>query len=254
MEFQSFEQLRDQQGLRMFLVAGTPSPWGQAAKAMAEYKGLDCAFGAWIPGELNEELAAWSGFNSGPIVAFDNEKPMDKWNDILFLLERLAPSPSLIPKDAKDRAKMFGLSHEICGELGLGWNRRLAMFHPIMQSGQAPEGLTRMVDKYQYNAADAAAASERVVATLNLLTDQLAVQQARGSDYFIGDSITALDFYWCAFSNLIEIMSWEKIPVAEDWRGLFVHDDHNVHDAHSDLLKAHRDRIFDAHFENPMQF
>ena len=137
---------------------------------------------------------------------------------------------------------MFGLSHEICGELGLGWNRRLAMFAPIMESGQAPEGMTRMGDKYQYNAADATAASQRVVATLNLLDQQLKAQQTRGSEYFIGDSITALDFYWCAFSNLIEIMSWEKIPVAEDWRGLFVHDDQNVHAAHSDLLKTHRDR------------
>ena len=46
MEFQTFEDLRDGQGLRVFLVAGTPSPWGQAAKAMVEYKGIECAYGA----------------------------------------------------------------------------------------------------------------------------------------------------------------------------------------------------------------
>lgn len=254
MEFHTFEQLRDAKGLRMFLVAGTPSPWGQAAKAMVEYKGIQCSYGAWVPGEPNDELSAWSGSNSGPIVAFDNEKPIDKWNDILFLIERITPSPSLIPEDAQDRAKMFGLSHEICGELGLGWNRRLAMFAPIIESGQAPEGISRMGGKYQYNREDAALASKRVAATMNLLTKQLSAQQARGSEYFVGEKITALDFYWCAFSNLIEIMSWEKIPLAEDWRGLFVHEDEVVHGAHSDLLKAHRDRIFMAHFENPMQF
>jgi len=254
MDYLSFEALRDAPGLRMFLVAGTPSPWGQAAKAMIEYKNIDCAYGAWLPGEPNEALASWSGINSGPIVVFEDQKPIDKWDDILFLLERIAPTPRLIPEDAKDRAKMFGLSHEICGELGLGWNRRLSMFAPIIESGQAPEGMVRMGDKYQYNPADASAASQRVAATMNLLTDQLTAQQARGSEYFIGDTITALDFYWCAFSNLIEIMSWGKIPVAEDWRGLFVHDDQVVHGAHSDLLKAHRDTIFDAYFKNPMEF
>lgn len=254
MDFLSFEKTRDCSGLRMFLVAGTPSPWGQAAKAMIEHKGIECAYGAWIPGEANEALARWSGINSGPIVAFDTQKPLAKWDDILFLLERIQPTPSLIPEDAKERAKMFGLSHEICGELGLGWNRRLAMFAPIIESGQAPQGMTLMGDKYHYNQADANAASERVAATMNLLTEQLMAQQARGSDYFIGDTITALDFYWCAFSNLIEIMSWEKIPVAEDWRGLFVHDDQPVHQAHSDLLKAHRDRIFTGYFTNPMEF
>ncbi|MGR8949720.1 MAG: hypothetical protein ACU84Q_16885, partial [Gammaproteobacteria bacterium] len=180
--------------------------------------------------------------------------PIDSWTDILFLLERIRPTPSLIPENATDRALMFGFSHEICGELGLGWNRRLAMFAPIIESGEAPEGITRMGGKYNYNAADATAASERVAATLNALTAQLEAQQARGSEFFVGEKITALDFYWCAFSNLIEIMSWEKIPLAEDWRPLFVHDDQVVHGAHSDLLKAHRDRVFESYFKNPMEF
>ncbi|MEM7468295.1 MAG: hypothetical protein AAF387_15600 [Pseudomonadota bacterium] len=254
MDYQGFETLRDANGLRVFLVAGTPSPWGQAAKAMLEYKGIDCAYGAWIPGEANDELASWSGIHSGPVVAYNDEKPIDKWNDVLFLLERIAPKPSLIPEDALDRALMFGFSHEICGELGLGWNRRLSMFAPAMESGQAPEGIVRMSGKYNYNADDVAAASARVAATMKALTAQLETQHAKGSDYFIGDSLTALDFYWCAFSNLVEIMSWEKIPLAEDWRPLFVHDDKAVHGAHSDLLKAHRDRIFEAHFKNPMEF
>ena len=254
MDFQSFDALKDAAGLRMFLVAGTPSPWGQAAKAMVEYKGIDCSYGAWIPGEANEALAEWSGIQSGPIVAFDDQKPIDRWDDILLLLERIQPTLSLIPEDAQQRALMFGLSYEICGELGLGWNRRLAMFAPIIESGQAPDGISHMGKKYKYNQTDAANASRRVVATMNALTAQLQSQQASGSDYFIGDSITALDFYWCAFSNLIEIMSWEKIPLAEDWRPLFVHDDQAVHGAHSDLLKAHRDRVFEAHFKNPMEF
>ncbi|MGR8950279.1 MAG: hypothetical protein ACU84Q_19720, partial [Gammaproteobacteria bacterium] len=144
MDYESFDELKDAAGLRMFLVAGTPSPWGQAAKAMLEYKGIGCRYGAWIPGEPNEELVAWSGIESGPIVVYEDEKPIDSWTDILFLLERIQPTPSLIPENATDRALMFGFSHEICGELGLGWNRRLAMFAPIIESGEAPEGINRM--------------------------------------------------------------------------------------------------------------
>jgi hypothetical protein len=41
------------------------------------------------------------------------------------LAERLAPQPSLLPVDVMQRALMIGLSHEICGEIGIGCNRRL---------------------------------------------------------------------------------------------------------------------------------
>ena len=32
---------------------------------------------------------------------------------------------TLVPEDAEPRALLYGLAHEICGEDGLGWNRRL---------------------------------------------------------------------------------------------------------------------------------
>ena len=37
MEFLSIEELKKRDGLRLILVAGAPSPWGQAAKAMFEH-------------------------------------------------------------------------------------------------------------------------------------------------------------------------------------------------------------------------
>jgi cysteine desulfurase len=52
------------------------------------------------------------------------------------LLERLAPNKPLIPTDPEQRVRLFGLGHEICGELGFGWNRRLDMFRPAMASGK----------------------------------------------------------------------------------------------------------------------
>ena len=82
------------------------------------------------PGEPNEDIVAWGGEASAPIVAWAKEKPIHRWIDILYLAERLAPKPSLIPTDATQRALMIGLSHEICGEMGIGWNRRLQLFAP----------------------------------------------------------------------------------------------------------------------------
>jgi hypothetical protein len=55
---------------------------------------------------------------------YNNERPRAGWAEILLLSERLAPNPSLLPKDAVDRALVFGLAHEICGEQGLAWSRR----------------------------------------------------------------------------------------------------------------------------------
>jgi hypothetical protein len=40
MKYEALETIIKSDGLRLVLVQGFPSPWGQAAKAMMEYKGL----------------------------------------------------------------------------------------------------------------------------------------------------------------------------------------------------------------------
>ena len=56
---------------------------------------------------------------------------------------------------------VWALSHEICGELGLGWNRRLSMFRPIVESSDRPDGFMNMADKWGYNQSDVEMAEER---------------------------------------------------------------------------------------------
>jgi len=46
-----------------------------------------------------------------------------------MLAERIAPAPRLLPDAVADRALVFGLGREVCGELGLGWCRRLMLVH-----------------------------------------------------------------------------------------------------------------------------
>ena len=85
----------------------------------------------------NPELFAWSGTNSAPVVAWNDESPINRWDDILILLERLAPDKPLVPEKPRDRFQVFGIGHEICGELGFGWNRRL----DLMRQSPTPESL-----------------------------------------------------------------------------------------------------------------
>jgi glutathione S-transferase len=253
LHYRRFEEIVDHSGLRVVLVKGMPSPWGQAAKTMFEIKGLEYVAAPWLPGEPNADIAAWGGEASAPIVAWAKEKPIHRWVDILYLAERLAPKPSLIPVDALQRVLMIGLSHEICGEMGIGWNRRLQLFAPAYASGNPPAGVTRMGGKYGYNEGDAKAAGERIAASLKALTTQLKSQYARGARYFVGGAVSALDIYWTAFANLLEPLPKEQCPMPEEWRRAFVATDPVVRTALDPLLLEHRARIFREYFRDPME-
>lgn len=252
-EYKSVEEVIPMRGLRLVLVAGTPSPWGQAAKTLFELKGLDYALGAQEAGGANEALEAWSGQTGGPVVAWEDEKPINRWNDILMLAERLAPEPAMLPRDVAERALMFGLSNEICGEQGLAWNRRLEMFAPAMGSDDPPEGMRRMAGNYGYSKAAAEAAGDRMAEVLEALTQQLKSQQAKGSDFLVGKDLTALDIYWTAFSNILQPLPPEKCPLPEESRPFFTTQDPKALAALDPLLLAHRDRIFDEYFRCPME-
>src|SRR3990167_11564863 len=84
-------------GLRLVLVRGVPSPWSQAAKAILEVKRLPYVAAPLDVGAANAEIAAWSGQNSAPVVAWQDERPLNRWLDILLLAERLGAPPGPPP-------------------------------------------------------------------------------------------------------------------------------------------------------------
>ena len=253
LQYRSVKEIVEHPGLRIVLVKGVPSPWGQAAKTIFEVKGLDYVAAPWMPGEANDDLVAWGGEASAPIVAWAAEKPINRWIDILYLAERLAPTPSLIPADGTQRALMMGLSHEICGELGIGWNRRLQLFAPAFASGSPPPQISRMGGKYGYEEGAAKAAGERIASSLKALATQLKSQYARGVHYFAGDSLSALDIYWTAFANLLDPLPKEQCAMPDAYRPGFTVSDPVVKAALDPLLLEHRTRIFRAHFRDPME-
>jgi len=253
LQYRRFEEIIDHPGLRIVLVQGTASPWGQAAKTIFEIKGLDYVAAPWLPGEPNAEIVAWGGTASAPIVAWAKEKPINRWIDILYLAERLAPQSSLLPVDATQRALMIGLSHEICGEMGIGWNRRLQLFASAYASGSPPTNIRRMGDKYGYNENDVKAAGERIAESLRALAMQLKSQYTRGVRYFVGDTVSALDIYWTAFANLLDPLPKEQCPMPDARRLGFVVTDPVIMSALDPLLLEHRSRIFREHFRDPME-
>jgi len=253
MEYVSPAEIINADGLRIALVQYMPSPWGQAAKAMFEYKGLDFLAAPWEGGGANEEIVAWSGADSAPVVAFGKEKPITRWDDILFLIERLAPAKPLVPESREDRALMLGISHEICGELGLGWNRRLSLFRPVLESGQAPEGFVRMGERYGFVASDVEQADARQAATLQALAKRLEAQRSAGSNYFVGKGVTAVDFYWTAFCNIFAVLPPEQCAIPDQARPMFENLSDTVRAAIAPILTEHRDRMMAAHFKVPME-
>jgi glutathione S-transferase len=244
-------------GLRLVSVQGVPSPWAQAAKTIFEIKGLDFVMAQLIVAGTNEEIVAWSGQNSGPVVAWQDEAPINKWVDILYLAERLAPEPALIPEEARDRATMFGLSNELFGEFGIGWNRRLQIFDALMDPSQPrefQEVVTILGRKYRYNKKDTEAAPAKLVDSLGLFKTQLENQRASGSSFLVGDRLSAVDIYFVAVMNLVAPLPKEKCPLPDGLRPFYVAADPDIVTLLSPILLDHRDRIFEAYFRAPMEF
>ena len=125
MEYLEPEVARPRKGLRLVLTAGVPGPWGEAAKSIFHLKGIGYLPVRQTAGETNPALIAWTGYANAPQAVLDDEPARTGWAEILLLAERLSKKTPLIPEDPHERALLFGLAFEICGEDGLGWHRPL---------------------------------------------------------------------------------------------------------------------------------
>lgn len=253
MEYVEVEAARDMAGLRLVLTAGVPGPWGEAAKGIFHVKRLGFVAVRQVAAGPNTALREWTCQTSAPVAIWNDERPRTTWVDQLFLAERLAPEPALIPSDPRDRARMFGLAHEICGEEGLGWCRRLMMLDHTFHEPAPPEAQKRAARaigaKYGYSEAAAAAAPGRVAQVLGLLAVQLAEQQGRGREFLIGDHLSALDIYWATFAAMVAPLPAALCPMPERLR-----ENYTLVPAPDSALLAHRDRIYRDSLPTPLDF
>lgn len=256
-EYVDVERARALPGLRLAITAGVPGPWGEAAKGVFHAKGIPFERVRQAGGESNDALYAWTGHRNAPVAVYENEPPRTGWAEILWLAERLRPEPALVPADPDDRVLCLGLAHELMGENGFGWCRRLMLFQVSMGDSDVPPEplrpvLGRMLEQYRYSRAAAEAAPARVAQTLTLLSRQLAAQRAAGKRYLIGDQLSAVDVYWAAMAALVAPLPPDACAMPEMLRGLYANPGPCVADALDPALLLHRDRIYREHMEFPV--
>jgi hypothetical protein len=260
LEYTSIEDAKTMSGLRLVLGAyPIPGPWREACKAFFYVKKIPytAVEAASLSGD-DRALKEWTSQSSAPVAIWNDERPRSTWTEQLSLAERLESTPSLIPANIDDRVEMFGYCNEIGGENGFGWSKRLLMVHSMLTNSQIDEG-TRAFwggfgDKYGYSPEAAEAAPGRMAEILRTLGAKLEQQRAKGSKFFIGNQLSALDIFWSTFAALVDPMPPEKCPMATGFRGFYENADQTVAAAISPLLLEHRDSIYREYLELPIVF
>ena len=257
-QYVEVEQAIGMSGLRVVITAGVPGPWGESAKGILRVKKIPYVKVAQRLGGDQTALVKWTAQDSAPVFMYNNERPRTVWLEQLTFAERLAPQPSLIPADFKDRTLMFGLSNEICGENGLGWSRRLMMTHATVVNPEVPEeakkGAVAFIARYGgYNSEVAQRAAGHVAEIVRAMADQLAAQRARGSRFLIGDQLSALDIYWAAFAALIKPLPDDVCKITPGFRRMYECTDPGVVAATTTSLLEHRDFIYREYMGLPLE-
>ncbi len=267
----SILEARAMTGLRIVLGDfAIPIPWREACKGVFYVKGLAyTAVRSADEGALDiqlgmngthSELVAWTAQSSVPVVIWNEERPRALWNDQLLLAERLAPEIPLIPTEVEERARMFGLAHEIMGGNGLLDNSRHFMSGPVIASlpDDSPdrELFEYFGRKYGYTDEALAGATARIVGILGALDAQLSAQRARGRRYLVGEHLSALDIYWAASCAFFDPMPEALCPMATAFRVPLLYGTPNseIERALTNTLREHRDFIYDKHLELPVVF
>ncbi len=251
-QYVSVDEAIKRPGLRMVVVGDVPSPWGEAAKGILHIKGIE-----WVAVRLvydSEPLKEWAGQRSGPDAIYDNDRPRSGWDEILRLAERLAPTPSLVPKDPAERALVLALAHKICSEGGLGWSRRLQLIHAgLHNAGGFPERVSKYLGKkYGYSPEVGAAAGARVAELLGMLVARLKAQHRAGSRFCVGNTLTAVDVYSATFTAMFGPLPPKQCQMEASTRAAFATLDAQIEAALDPILFEHRDMMYAKHLELPL--
>ncbi|MGH7787230.1 MAG: hypothetical protein ACRERC_10220 [Candidatus Binatia bacterium] len=252
--FVEISEAKHLKGVRIVLTKGIPNPWAHGAKALFDVKRIPYVLVPQRGLTAHEELIEWTGQSSAPAIMVDDQRPRTHWSEIVHLAERLAPDPALIPADATARAAMFGYLHELCGELGLGWCRRMHFTHGILSDPDSPaRAIGEYVGaRYGYGQYPPAVIERRIGELLQLFARLLRQQQARGARFFLGEQLTALDLYWASFAALIEPLPHEQCSMFDVMRPLYTLSDPALRAQVDPALLAHRDWIYAEYLPLPV--
>ncbi len=258
MQYLSVAEGEAAHGLRLILTRGVPGPWGELAKAILHVKRLPYAAVAQEAGSDDAALVRWTGAANAPTAVFEREPARIDRAGILFLAERLAPEPPLLPADARERALCLGLADAIAGEAGFGWCRRLMMIDVMHKAPRLPEPVRALRDRlawrYGWSEAAGAAAPARCAEVLGVLAARLRAQAARGSRYLVGDALSVADLTWATFAVLVRPLPHDVCPMPAETRALYELKHPTVEAALDPALLAHRDFVYGRHLPLPLVF
>jgi glutathione S-transferase len=257
MDFVDIATARAARGPVLVVAAALPSPWSEAAKGLFHVKALPAlgVRGRFQPGDT--ELSSWTGAHNVPVVMHEDDAPRSGWAEILALAERLGGAVSLVPAEPTERARLFGLTHELAGEDGLGWSSRLVMIHGSLESeGQRgfPLPVAKyLAAKYGYAPERIPAARRRIAEVLELLDAALTQSRAAGHDYLLGERLSALDIYAATFLTPAVGTPEEDCPAMRpEARPAFAYLKEQIEAAVPPALVAHRAMMFRQHLPWPI--
>ena len=211
-----------------------------------------------------DSLFAWTAQTSVPVLAYRADKDTGDhiradWLGQLMLCEQLALTPSLIPAYGPDRVMMFGLAHEILSPQGLMWNARLLMAERMLRNANLTDrqrdfsGNSKFLGgKYDLNAKQSSPV-DNICDCLVLLDEQLALSAQRGSVYFFGDRLSALDIYWAYASNIVSLLPHEALAIMRFNRAMYDGFEELFAVAVTPRLLEHRNRIFAEYLPFPVE-
>ena len=257
MEYISVEEARQRSGLRLVLTAGGPGPWSEAAKGFFYVKGVAFTPVEQVPGGENRALREWTGQTLAPVAVFDDDAPRVALSEILWLAERLQSKPALIPDDAEERVRMFGLMREISGENGLGWGRRWLMLGENLERqppGKGRDWTLRFAGKFRFQEEVLPWARSRSLQILEALAAQWRDQQDRGREFLLGDALSALDIAWAVFAAMFAPLPEEVCRMDRGLRRMYTSGDPEILALMEGGLLAHRERIYREHLGLPLDF
>jgi glutathione S-transferase len=257
-DYVSVSDARNRSGMRVVLPPA-PGPWAESLKGILHVKKIPYIRALHEVGTASHDLKEWTAQTSSPVLVWNDERPRTIWNDQLYLAERLAPNPQLIPDAIEERALMFGMANELMGETGLVWSLRVLAIHRGQTHLKLNEKARAMVDflaaKYQHGVpAEAERASMRAAEVTTQFGARLEHQRARGSRFLIGERLTALDIYWAAAAAMIQPLPPELCDMPRWLRTTYTANDPRVVAALRPALLEHRDFIYREFLQLPLDF
>ena len=235
----------------MVVVRGVPSPWSEGAKGVFHVKKIPWHAVGHAP--KNKDLAQWTGTHNAPAVMRQGEPTRTNWRDILFLAEDLSSISLLLPKDPDDREAMLEMAHDILGENGLAWSRRLQLVHVGMQMEGPPRQHAEYIGaKYGYAPDQMPSVDARVNSLLQTLDERLAAQLRNGSDTYFSGSLTAVDIYSAAVIAMFAPLPDEHCSMHPGVRAGLNYLAPDTKQALGSRLIEHRDMVYEKYLELPL--